>query len=63
METGKNDKNNTAIKIGDTVKFKCYGNNYITATVYKTKNGFSPFDDTIPIEMSPYTEPSECVVI
>jgi len=63
MYTGLRDKNNNPIKVGDTVKFKCFGNNYITEKVVKTKNGFIPFDSTIKLEAAPYTEADKCEVI
>ena len=63
MKTGFKDRNGTDINVGDSVKFKCCGNNYITQEVRRSKNGYTPFDRTIRIEASPYTDPSECVII
>ena len=63
MKTGFKDKNGNDINVGDSVKFKCYGDSYITQKVQKSKNGYIPFDNTIKIEVSPYIESEKCVIV
>ena len=61
--TGFKDRNGTEICVGNKVRFKFYGQHYLTEKVHKTKNGFYPFDTSIRVEVGAYIEPKNCVVV
>lgn len=61
--TGLKDKNGNAINVGDTVRFKFYGQHYFEHVVKIEKNGFSPFAD-LAIEVGiGGVDPNKCEII